>query len=115
TPLLAMKASMSRLAKGELDHRVNGIDRSDEIGEMARTVEVFHATSMERQKLNREARMISQLNEWLQSCKSLDELYQMVAQFLSRLLPDCTGSLYIYANSRDILESAKVWNGAAAT
>ena len=115
TPLLAMKMSMSRLADGELDLHVDGLDRSDELGEMARTVAVFHATSIERQKLNREARMISQLNEWLQSCKSLDELYQMVAQFLSRLLPDCRGSLYIYANSRDILESAKVWNGAAAT
>lgn len=35
----------------------------------------------------------------------------MVAEFLSKLLPNCAGSLYIYANSRDILESAKVWNG----
>jgi diguanylate cyclase (GGDEF)-like protein len=114
TPLLEMKKSMSRLAKGDLDIQVDGLQRTDEIGEMARTVQVFHATSLERQKLNREARLLSQLNEWLQSCKSLDELYQMVAQFLSRLLPDCAGSLYIYANSRDILESAKVWNGGHA-
>jgi hypothetical protein len=33
------------------------------------------------------------------------------AQFLSRLMPTCAGSLYIYAHSRDILESAKSWNG----
>ena len=115
TPLLRMKRSMSLLAKGDLDIEVDSLDRIDEIGEMARTVQVFHATSLERQKLNREARLLSQLNEWLQSCKSLDELYQMVAQFLSRLLPDCAGSLYIYANSRDILESAKVWNGGQST
>jgi diguanylate cyclase (GGDEF)-like protein len=115
TPLLAMKTSMSRLARGELDVEVDGLERADEIGEMARTVQVFHTTSLERHKLNREAHMLSQLNEWLQSCKSLDELYQMVAQFLSRLLPDCAGSLYIYANSRDVLESAKAWNGASAT
>ena len=115
TPLLTMKTSMSRLAKGDLDLHIDGLQRRDEIGEMARTVEVFHATSLERQKLNREARMLSQLNEWLQSCKSLDELYQMVAQFLSRMLPDCAGSLYIYANSRDVLETAKVWNGAPPT
>jgi len=110
-----MKKSMLRLAKGDLDIHVDGLERDDEIGEMARTVEVFHATSLERQKLNREAHLLSQLNEWLQSCKSLDELYQMVAEFLSRLLPHCTGSLYIYANSRDILESAKAWNGGQAT
>ena len=71
---------MSLLAKGDLDIAVDGLDRIDEIGEMARTVQVFHATSLERQKLNREARLLSQLNEWLQSCKSLDELYQMVAR-----------------------------------
>ena len=115
TPLLGMKASMARLAKGELDLHISDRERSDEIGEMARTVAVFHATTLERQKLNREARLLSQLNEWLQSCKSLDELYQMVAQFLSRLLPDCAGSLFIYANSRDILESVKAWNGAATS
>ena len=98
---------MLRLARGDLDISIADVQRSDEIGEMARAVEVFHTTSMERQKLNREARLLSELNEWLQSCKSLDELYQMVAEFLSRLLPDCAGSLHIYANSRDILESAK--------
>jgi len=35
----------------------------------------------------------------------------MVAEFLSRLLPGGAGSLYIYANSRDVLEGAKAWNG----
>src|SRR5207237_10710232 len=106
-----MKKSMLKLANGDLSIDVEGAQRVDEIGEMARTVQVFHATSLERQKLNREARLLSQLNEWLQSCKSLDELYQMVAQFLSRLLPDCTGSLYIYANSRVVLAIAKAWTG----
>jgi len=72
---------------------------------------VFHTTLVERHKLNRETRLLSDLNEWLQSCNSLGELYQMVAEFLGRLLPSCGGSLYIYANSRDVLESAKAWNG----
>ena len=114
-PLLGMKRSMLQLAKGDLEVAVDGAERGDEIGEMARAVQVFLATSVERQKLNREARLLSQLNEWLQSCKSLDELYQMVAEFLSRLLPECAGSLYIYAHSRDVLESAKAWNGGQTT
>lgn len=115
TPLLGMKKSMLKLAEGDLNVHVEGAQRGDEIGEMAQAVQVFHATSVEREKLNREARLLSQLNEWLQSCKSLDELYQMVGQFLSKLLPDCAGSLYIYANSRDVLDSAKVWNGGLTT
>jgi len=115
TPLLGMKNCMLKLAEGDLNVHVADAHRRDEIGEMAQAVQVFHTTSLDRQKLNRESRLLSQLNEWLQSCKSLDELYQMVGQFLSQLLPDCAGSLYIYANSRDVLDSAKVWNGGQTT
>jgi diguanylate cyclase (GGDEF)-like protein len=111
TPVLRMKDSMLRLAQGDLDIKVYGRPRSAEIGEMVQAIEVFHTTLVERHKLNREARLLSDLNEWLQSCNSLGELYQMVGGFLGRLLPTCGGSLYIYANSRDVLESAKAWNG----
>ena len=111
TPVLRMRDSMLRLAQGDLDFTTDGWQRSHELAEMARAVEVFHTTLLDRQKRNRETRLLSDLNEWLQSCNSLGELYQMVAEFLGRLLPGCAGSLYIYANSRDVLESAKAWNG----
>lgn len=114
-PLFQIKNSMLRLAKGDLKAGVEGLERSDEIGDMARSVEVLQAASIERQKMTREAALLSELNEWLQCCKSLDELYGMVAQFLSRLLPDCAGTLYVYANSRDVLESTKAWNGGKIT
>jgi diguanylate cyclase (GGDEF)-like protein len=111
TPVLRMRDSMLRLAQGDLDFAIDGRQRAHELAEMARAVAVFHTTLVERQKLNRETRLLSDLNEWLQSCNSLGELYRMVAEFLGRLLPGCAGSLYIYANSRDVLESAKAWNG----
>ena len=114
-PLLRMKDSMLRLAQGNLDVEFAVAPRAAEIAEMARAVAVFHTNSVERHSLNREARLLADLNEWLQSCNSLGELYQMVAEFLGRLLPACKGSLYIYANSRDMLESAKVWNGGKLT
>jgi diguanylate cyclase (GGDEF)-like protein len=110
-PVLRMRDSMLCLAQGDLDFAIDGRQRAHELAEMAGAVEVFHTTLMERQKRNRETRLLSDLNEWLQSCNSLGELYQMVAEFLGRLLPGCAGSLYIYANSRDVLESAKAWNG----
>jgi diguanylate cyclase (GGDEF)-like protein len=102
---------MLRLAQGDLDFAIDGRQRAHELAEMVRAVEVFHTTLLERQKRNRETRLLADLNEWLQSCNSVGELYQMVAEFLGRLLPGCAGSLYIYANSRDVLESAKAWNG----
>lgn len=60
---------------------------------------------------NREIRLLSELNEWLQSCKSLDELYDMVSSILGRMFPDSSGSLYVYSNSRDVLEGACNWHG----
>jgi methyl-accepting chemotaxis protein len=111
TPVLRMRDSMLRLAQGDLDFAIDGRQRAQELAEMARAVEVFHTTLVERQKRNRETRLLADLNEWLQSCNTLSELYQMMAEFLGRLLPGCAGSLYIYANSQDVLESAKAWNG----
>jgi diguanylate cyclase (GGDEF)-like protein len=105
---------MLQLAKGNVDTSPFGRDRRDEIGEMAGAVEIFRANSIERLKLSRETRLLAQLNEWLQSCRSLEELYDMVSEFLSRLLPGCAGTLYVYANSRDVLENAHQWNGAAS-
>ena len=111
TPLLRVKGSMLRLAQGDLATDGDNRRHAAEIGEMEQAIAVFRARLLDRDKLNRETRLLSELNEWLQSCNSLHELYDMVGEFFSRLLPDCGGSLYIYANSRDVLESAKAWNG----
>jgi len=110
-PLSRVRQAMLRLAQGDLEHDPDNHRRATEIAEMERAIGVFRAGLVERSQLNRESRLLSELNEWLQSCNSLSELYDMVAQFLSRLLPGCAGSLYIYANSRDVLEGSKAWNG----
>jgi len=111
TPLLSIKDWMLRLAQGNLETQDNEYRGAAEIGEMVQAIRVFHGSLADRRQLGRESRLLSELNEWLQSCNSLGELYDMVAQFMSKLLPHCTGTLYIYANSRDVLESAKAWNG----
>ncbi|RMF39138.1 MAG: sensor domain-containing diguanylate cyclase [Alphaproteobacteria bacterium] len=63
-------------------------------------------------RLAREIRLLGELNEWLQSCSSLEELFDMVSAFMTRLLPDSMGSIYVYSNSRDVLDGACAWNGA---
>jgi len=58
----------------------------------------------------REAEMLGQLDEWLQSCKSLDELFEIVQTFMNKLLPQTRGELLVYSNSRDVLEGACAWS-----
>jgi diguanylate cyclase (GGDEF)-like protein len=57
-----------------------------------------------------QAHLLGQLDEWLQSCKSLDELFTVVSRFMTKLLPGSKGELYIYSNSRDALDGKCNWN-----
>ncbi len=61
------------------------------------------------QARRQETRLLAELDEWLQSCKSLAELYQIVSAFMQQLLPGSAGELYIYSNSRDVLDGSCHW------
>jgi methyl-accepting chemotaxis protein len=52
--LRSMAGQMSRLASGEKDVVISGTDRHDEIGEMARALEVFHRAALRLERLSRE-------------------------------------------------------------
>jgi len=64
-------------------------------------------------RLAREVQLLGELNEWLQSASTLDELFDMVARFMSHILPVSEGAIYVYSNSRDVLEGGVGWNGAS--
>jgi methyl-accepting chemotaxis protein len=55
-PLQRMTVTMNDLAGGNLDVEVSGIGRGDEIGEMAKAVEVFKSNAVARQSLEGEQR-----------------------------------------------------------
>lgn len=55
-PVGSLTGAMSRLAAGQLDEAVSGADRRDEIGEMAKAVEVFRANAIEARRLEAESR-----------------------------------------------------------
>ncbi|MDP5217840.1 diguanylate cyclase [Ruegeria sp. 2205SS24-7] len=64
-------------------------------------------------RLAREVRLLGELNEWLQSSRSLDELFDMVSRFMTHILPGAEGSVYVYSNSRDVLDGCASWNGGS--
>ncbi|WP_282025497.1 sensor domain-containing diguanylate cyclase [Limimaricola cinnabarinus] len=65
----------------------------------------------DQMRLARDVRLLGELNEWLQSSRSLGELFEMVGRFMSHILPDSEGSVYVYSNSRDVLMGSASWNG----
>lgn len=62
-------------------------------------------------QLAREVKLLGELNEWLQSSRSMQELFDMVAQFMAHMLPESEGTVYVYSNSRDVLDGSGSWNG----
>ncbi len=62
-------------------------------------------------RLAREVQLLGELNEWLQSSRSLEELFDMVSRFMTHILPTAEGSVYVYSNSRDVLDGSASWNG----
>ncbi|WP_168769487.1 diguanylate cyclase [Yoonia sediminilitoris] len=58
----------------------------------------------------RETSLLANMDEWLQSCKSLEELYVIVSAFMQKALPGTRGQLFIYAKARDVLELACTWH-----
>ena len=52
---------------------------------------------------------LSELGDWLHSCESLKELYVVVKESLSAIYPGSHGQLYIYSNSRDVLDGVVSW------
>ncbi|MEY1556090.1 diguanylate cyclase [Yoonia sp. R2331] len=69
---------------------------------------VLEALDSEKAR-QQEAAMLAELGDWLQTCKSLDELFVVLKEYMRQMLPDSRGELYVYSNSRDVLDGAAAW------
>jgi len=54
-PITGLSSTMDRLSRGDFQVRVEGEDRRDELGRMARAVQVFKDAGLEKQRLEAEA------------------------------------------------------------
>jgi methyl-accepting chemotaxis protein len=53
-PLLAIRAAMQKIAEGQINHAIPFVKQHNEIGSMARSVQVFQNAMLERQRLTNE-------------------------------------------------------------
>ncbi len=56
-----------------------------------------------------ESRLLTACRDELQLCTTVQQVYRVAADCLSRLLPDSSGSLAILSNSRHLLEAVSSW------
>jgi diguanylate cyclase (GGDEF)-like protein len=65
-------------------------------------------------RLNHQVRrieLLSDVGDLLQRCRTLDEAYQVTANYAERLFPGIIGTLRVYQESRPYLESVAEWGG----
>ena len=55
SPLVKLRAAMAKISKGDLNEPTPYTDRLDDIGEMARAVQVFRTNTIENERVEREA------------------------------------------------------------
>ncbi len=93
----------------ELKQREAELDRARNVAEKA--TERAEASLEGERWRKRQARQLSELGEWLQSCKTVQELFLVVERLMPQMFPSSQGELYIYSNSRDVLDGACQWSG----
>jgi diguanylate cyclase (GGDEF)-like protein/PAS domain S-box-containing protein len=68
---------------------------------------------LELERRNQEMRLVGEMVELLESCRSLEEAYEIVTRRILYLLQDTNGALYMITPSRNMLECVGRWGESA--
>ena len=113
-PLSRLKSRMDALSKGELSLPVADADRSDEVGEMARTVEVFKEAMIETNRLRAEQVEAEQR----QMRERKEDMHRMADSFegaVGEIIATVSSASSQLENSAGVLTSTATQSEALAT
>ena len=102
----------ARLAAVRESHRnlAREIAARRKVENAQRTAHQALATTVRQLELiHRDGEVLSHMAELLQSCTQRDEAYGIVRETVARLFPGVSGALYIYRESRDVVEHVATW------
>jgi diguanylate cyclase (GGDEF)-like protein/PAS domain S-box-containing protein len=83
--------------------------RRDADAAMRRSHQELQATVRQLESFHRDGETLSHMAELLQSCSQRGEAYEIVRDTGAQLFPSSPGSLFIYRESRDVLEHVSTW------
>ncbi len=95
--------------KSMADLIINALDRkwsSDELEERMKSL----TEKMSHLELhNQRNKMLAEMSDLLQSCRTADEAYPIVARYAQMLMPQSVGSLYLLRSLQDVAEKVSHW------
>lgn len=81
---------------------------------MRRNNQALAATVRQLESIHRDGADLSHMAELLQACTQRAEAYAIVRETGAQLFPEACGSLFIYRESRDVLEHVTSWGSGPA-
>jgi diguanylate cyclase (GGDEF)-like protein/PAS domain S-box-containing protein len=63
----------------------------------------------ELEQRNKQSLLLNRMGEMLQSCLTVEEAYQVARQYCQQLFEDTSGGIYIFNNSKNLLELVAEW------
>jgi methyl-accepting chemotaxis protein len=112
-PVSGMTAAMTKLAAGDIEAEIPARDNRDEIGEMARAVEVFKHHMIETERLSAEREVDRQAKE--ARAASLEGLTQTFEAKVGQLVGSLSAAAdQMEATARDMSGTAEQTNGQSA-
>jgi diguanylate cyclase (GGDEF)-like protein/PAS domain S-box-containing protein len=104
---LQARLAAIRDANRNLTREISARRRAD--AAMRRNNRELAATVRQLESFHRDGEALSHMAELLQSCTQRGEAYAIVHETGAQLFPDSSGSLFIYRESRDVLEHVTSW------
>jgi diguanylate cyclase (GGDEF)-like protein/PAS domain S-box-containing protein len=84
-------------------------DRKRDERELSDANDKLHGTVLVLERRNTEISLLSELYEAFQACRKEEELYETAGRYAMKLFPDDSGALYIFKESRNLLDAVTVW------
>ncbi len=75
----------------------------------------LHGTVLALEQRNAQISLLSELYEAFQACRKEEEIYETASRFAAKLFPGDAGVLYIFKESRNLLDAAMAWGPAEGT
>lgn len=75
--------------------------------------EALNRALAEMKKVADEDALLSQIGNYMQTSRDVDEVFGILSKVLPKLLPHTSGTIYFFNNSRNLLESGLSWGAAA--
>lgn len=107
---LEARLAAMKEANRTLNHEIVARRKTEQ--EVRRNQRAMAATIRLMERFHRDEEALSGMAELLQCCADRAEAYAIIAGTVAKLFPETAGHLYIYRESRDVLEKAASWGAA---